>query len=146
MMKKCKKPISVLLSILMVLSVFGGTAFTASAAEKELTALEEGSFLGELGLITGSERSAAAVALENTELLKITDEELAEYFVANPGKIIRVMKQMAARLQDLTDDYMEACRTISEMDHYDADADEEEQIPGLMERITRFTEIFKKNR
>ena len=37
MMKKCKKPISVLLSILMVLSVFGGTAFTASAAEKELT-------------------------------------------------------------------------------------------------------------
>ena len=62
-------------------------------AEKELTALEEGSFLGELGLITGSERSAAAVALENTELLKITDEELAEYFVANPGKIIRVMKQ-----------------------------------------------------
>ena len=93
--------------------------------EKELTALEEGSFLGELGLITGSERSAAAAALENTELLKITDEELAEYFVANPGKIIRVMKQMAARLQDLTDDYMEACRTISEMDHYDADADEE---------------------
>ena len=66
--------------------------------------------------------------------------------MANPGKIIRVMKQMAARLQDLTDDYMEACRTISEMDQYDADADEEEQIPGLMERITRFTEIFKKNR
>ena len=35
---------------------------------------------------------------------------------------------MAERLRDLTDDYMEACRTISEMDHYDADADEEEQI------------------
>ena len=114
--------------------------------EKELTALEEGSFLGELGLITGSERSAAAAALENTELLKITDEELAEYFVANPGKIIRVMKQMAARLQDLTDDYMEACRTISEMDHYDADADEDEQIPGLVERIARFTAIFRKKR
>ena len=46
--------------------------------EKELTALEEGSFLGELGLITGSERSASAAALENTELLKITDEEFAE--------------------------------------------------------------------
>ena len=52
-------------------------------AEKELTALEEGSFLGELGLITGSERSASAAALENTELLKITDEDFAEYFIAN---------------------------------------------------------------
>lgn len=115
-------------------------------AEKELTALEEGSFLGELGLITGAERSASAAAIENTELLKITDEEFAEYFVANPGKIIRVMRQMAGRLQDLTDDYMEACRTISEMDQYDAEADEEEQIPGLMERVARFTAIFKKNR
>ena len=112
--------------------------------EKELTALEEGEFIGELGLITGSERSASAAALEDTELLKITDEELAEYFIANPAKIIRVMRQMAGRLQDLTDDYMEACRTISEMEKgYDAGEDEEEQIPGLVERISRFAEIFR---
>ena len=115
-------------------------------AEKELTALEEGAFLGELGLITGNERSASVAALENTTLLKITRDDLEEYFTKNPDKILRVMKQMAERLRDLTDDYMEACRTISEMDRYDADADEEEQIPGLVERIARFTEIFKKNR
>ena len=37
MISKIKKPLSVLLSILMVVSVFGGMTFTASAAEKELT-------------------------------------------------------------------------------------------------------------
>ena len=115
-------------------------------AEKELTALEEGAFLGELGLITGNERTASVAALESTTLLKITRDDLEEYFAKNPDKILRVMKQMAERLRDLTDDYMEACRTISEMDHYDADADEEEQIPGLVERIARFTAIFKKHK
>ena len=90
--------------------------------------------------------TASVAALENTTLLKITRDDLEEYFTKNPDKILRVMKQMAERLRDLTDDYMEACRTISEMDRCDADADEEEQIPGLVERIARFTAIFKKHK
>ncbi len=105
---------------------------------RELTSLGRGAFLGELGLISGRARSASATALEDVELLRISAADFSDYVMEHPDKVLGIMRQMADRLQDLTDDYMEACRTISEMKE-----DEEDEAPGLMERIARYTGIFR---
>jgi CRP-like cAMP-binding protein len=84
--------------------------------EKQLTTLHESDYLGEMGVIEAYPRSATAVALEDgTKLEEIDEKEFSDYFTNRTGELLQIMRQMAQRLRDRTDDYEEACRTLDDL-------------------------------
>ena len=84
--------------------------------EKQLTTLHESDYLGEMGVIEAYPRSATAVALEDgTKLEEIDEKEFSDYFTDRTGELLQIMRQMAQRLRDRTDDYEEACRTLDDL-------------------------------
>lgn len=85
--------------------------------EKRLTVIAEKGVFGELGLIECKPRSATAVALSNeTELLAVSRETFQEYFRKQPVKVVRIMQNMSKRIRTLTQEYMDVCKTITDMD------------------------------
>ena len=82
--------------------------------EKLLTTLETEQFFGEMGMIEGLPRSATAVALtSDTKVLVITPESFQSYFQERPVKVLLIMQNMGRRLRKLTEEYLEACRTVA---------------------------------
>ena len=76
-----------------------------------LAELSESDFIGEMGLVEGSPRSATAVALEqNTRLQKVDAETFDEYFRERPAKVLMLMQQLSGRLRQLNKEYLEAQR------------------------------------
>ena len=83
--------------------------------EKKLTELKEDDLFGEMGMIEGYPRSATAVALEDgTKVEVITSENFGTYFHNKPAKVLMIMQQMSQRIRSLTNDYLDACRAITE--------------------------------
>lgn len=82
--------------------------------EQLLTELGEGKIFGEMGLIEARARSATAVALEDTELDIIDGDALGAYFKNEPEKVMEILINMTSRLRQLSNDYVDACDTISE--------------------------------
>ena len=85
-------------------------------AQKEISILSEGDFVGELELIDSSVRIASAVALGNDVVVKkLTIEDFNELVQKNPAKVILMIQQLAGRVRKLDNLYLEACATIDEM-------------------------------
>ncbi len=83
--------------------------------ERLLKVLEAGSFFGEMGMVRGMTRSATAAALDDTGVSAVTWETLGRYFRESPAKIVAIMQQMGQRLNELSDDYVDACGAIVEL-------------------------------
>lgn len=81
--------------------------------EKLLTVLSDGKFVGEVGLLDSMPRSATAVALKDSEIATVTADNISEYFQNDPSKIVDIFKNISARLREMSDEYVEACQTIS---------------------------------
>ena len=65
-------------------------------AQKEISILSEGDFVGELELIDSSVRIASAVALGNDVVVKkLTIEDFNELVQKNPAKVILMIQQLA---------------------------------------------------
>lgn len=116
--------------------------------EEKLTELEEGNFVGELGLlgeegsVYASPRSATVVAAaDNTAVLKIGVTDFNDYFRENPEKIFRMMQQMSKRLKDITNDYAEACDTIRGMKETEGEI-RTDRKESLLERIAKYSTIY----
>lgn len=102
--------------------------------EKQLTTLHEGEYLGEMGVIEAYPRSATAVALEDgTRLKEISETEFSDYFTDRTGELFQIMRQMAQRLRDRTDDYEEACRTLDDLQK--TYGEPEKRSKSLLEKI-----------
>ena len=85
-------------------------------SEKQLTTLQAGDYLGEMGLIEAYPRSATAVALEDgTQLQEIGEREFSDYFKGQPERLLAIMRQLSQRLRDRTEDYETACRVLEEL-------------------------------
>ena len=83
--------------------------------EKLLTELDRDRCFGEMALLDETVRSATAVALENGSLLaEIAKEDFSAYFQGCPEKVIGILQQLSGRLRELTGDYMDACKTVTE--------------------------------
>lgn len=82
--------------------------------EKKIAVLGKDQLLGEMGLIEVCPRSATAVALEETVLQVITEEDLSDYFTNNPEKLLQIMKQLSARIRETSQKYHSACHALSE--------------------------------
>ncbi|MBO7252881.1 MAG: cyclic nucleotide-binding domain-containing protein [Oscillospiraceae bacterium] len=109
--------------------------------EKLLTELTKDQFFGEMGIIEGYPRSATAVAMgDETELVVIPKCDFEEYCKQNPEKTILIMKNMSARIRELTQDYLEVCHTIAES--VEAEQKCEPKSAGLMNRLKQYRDKY----
>ncbi len=86
------------------------------AEEKKLTELAAGRILGELSVIDLGPRSATAVAISEVVAEEIVFDDLRGYFTGEPDRVVEIMCSISCRLRELTDDYMEVCGAIRELD------------------------------
>jgi len=109
--------------------------------EKLLTKLRPEEFFGEMGMLDSYPRSATAVALEpDTQAIMITAETFDKYFKERPAKVMAIMQHMSQRIRELTRDYMDACRALTEAVEGDA---AEEKSGWFTEHFRRFIDDFK---
>ena len=109
--------------------------------EKLLTELTKDQFFGEMGIIEGYPRSATAVALgDMTELAVIAKSDFEDYCKRNPEKTILIMKNMSARIRELTENYLEVCHTIA--DFMEADEKGEKKSSFLMKRLKKYWDEY----
>jgi CRP-like cAMP-binding protein len=84
--------------------------------EKLLMEYYPDDYFGEMGLIDHAPRSATAVAMEdNTSLGEITEDGFAEFFRANPARVLMVMQQLSHNLRNRTNEYLKVCHEIHEL-------------------------------
>ena len=113
-----------------------------TANEKLLTTLGPDRFFGEMGMIDECPRSATAVAMETgTQVQVITLETFGTYFREHPGKVLMIMQQMSGRIRDLTGDYLDACRAITEA--VDARPAEDTQTDTLKRKLQKFLDDYE---
>lgn len=73
---------------------------SANAREVVLNFLGPGDLLGELGALDGKERSADAIALEETECLVIYRRDLLSLIEAHPKALMGLVTALTAKLRD----------------------------------------------
>ncbi|GAB4269641.1 MAG: hypothetical protein Kow0029_05770 [Candidatus Rifleibacteriota bacterium] len=66
--------------------------------KKILTHLKLGEYFGEMALLTDEPRNASAVALAETECIKISKESFRELLKTNPSVCLSIIKTLCARL------------------------------------------------
>lgn len=102
--------------------------------EKLLTELNEGKLFGEMAIIEAFPRSATAVALEDTDVNVVDSDGVTLYFKTAPERINGIMENLANRLRELSDDYVNTCSTIAEyLDTEDSSSKKE----GLFAKIKK---------
>ena len=105
------------------------------ASEKLLTELHEGQTFGELSLMDYRPRSATAVALSDTAVIKVDDRTFDDYLKEDPARLVKLLKYVSNRTRELTADYDEALKTVSEIRS-------ESKDEGLLSRIMRFARVW----
>ena len=112
-------------------------------AQKEISILTEGDYVGELELIDSSTRIASAVALGNDVVVKkLTIEDFSVLVKDNPAKVILIIQQLCARVRRLDNLYLEACSTIDE--YRKAREENLPPSPSLIARLRRFAAVARK--
>ncbi len=85
--------------------------------EQLLTTLMSNKFFGEIGMLGNVARTATAVILKDeTTVESIYLDDLKELFRQNPFKVDMILRHTSFRLRQLTLDYLDTCRQISEAD------------------------------
>ncbi len=110
------------------------------AGEQKLTELGVGRIFGELAAIDIDPRSATAVATADTETEVIAPDDLKAYFAQKPEKIVEIMRSISRRTRELTDEYMDACAAIRELDGCRKTG--AQQSKGLLAQIKRFVDHY----
>jgi putative oxidoreductase len=68
---------------------------TSEGIRTELTELQEGSYFGEVALVTGQPRSASVEAAEDAKLIKVSKEEFDRLMDQNPQLARHIIQQLA---------------------------------------------------
>ena len=112
-------------------------------AQKEISILTEGDYVGELELIDSSTRIASAIALGNDVVVKkLSIEDFSVLVKENPAKVILIIQQLCARVRRLDNLYLEACSTIDE--YRKAREENLPPSPSLIARLRRFAAVARK--
>ena len=113
--------------------------------QRQLTELNAGQFLGEMGMLDAAPRSATAVSLDSkTSLLVINEESFSQYLAREPEKIHALLQQMRTRLRRISRDCADACRTVSDV--VEAEKAGREKDPALKNRIAKTLAGFEASR
>ncbi len=103
----------------------------------KLTEIKEGHIMGEMALVDSMPRSASAVALSDVTAIEVKGDEMDDYFVTKPDRITFIARELCERLVRLTDDYLDASTTLS-----DILSEENEDDEGLKKKIKKFADIY----
>ena len=112
-------------------------------SQKLLTVLHADEFFGEMGLIDALPRSATAVSLEKgTICRKINIDDFSGFVKEKPAKLITILQHTGDRLRKLSEDYIEACRTIAE--YVELEKANQPKSESLIEKMKKFVLVGKK--
>ena len=75
-----------------------------AGAEKVLTTLGVGQYVGELSLLTGAQRNATVRAVEDTEVVEIDQDAFMQLLRDQPQVGLDLMRQMAHRVRETTEE------------------------------------------
>ncbi len=112
--------------------------------QKLLTVLGEGQFFGEMAMIEAMPRSATAVVASATVALQVvTWQTLGDYFRERPAKVVMIMQQMGQRIRRITEDYMGACKAITEMAEKAEKERREAESAWINDRMRRYLDSYR---
>lgn len=83
--------------------------------EKLLAKLFADKVFGEMGILDDKPRSATAVCLTACTILVIKPENFMEFFQKKPAKVMDILQQMCMQMRNLTQKYLDVCKTLEEM-------------------------------
>jgi len=111
--------------------------------EPEQFALDEmgpGELFGEMGLLNGIKRAVTAVALSDSEVMEISEQELPQFVAEHPDAAVKMLKAMSRRLMGATNEIVNAHQTIREF--IDELGDRPVRKESLKERLKRYASFF----
>jgi CRP-like cAMP-binding protein len=83
--------------------------------EKLIAELTEGQTVGEMGMIERVPRSATAVALDDGTILgEILEDDLKDFFLKQPEKLLLIMRDLSAHLRETNAKLAGVCKRIYE--------------------------------
>ena len=97
--------------------LYGGVTLYLNYGAKDQIVVKElcaGAFFGEVELVEARPRTTTAVATEDTRVKIYTAEAFGSCFQEKPALVMAIMQQMSARIRELTREYNDACRVVSE--------------------------------
>ena len=103
--------------------------------EEKLSELGVGEYFGEMGLIESYPRSATVVALSDVRAEEVTCDEIDGYFKEAPDKVLKMMKQISARIRKTTESYREVSDAIKELKTTD-------KKETLMDKLKKFAKVY----
>ncbi len=113
--------------------------------ETKLTELGSGQYFGEMGLLDHSSRSATAVALQDDTILAvIREEDFDAFFRDSPERVLKIFRQMHARLRRIKRDYTEACRTVRDVVETEKTA--QEKSGSLKHRLSKLLAGYEEHK
>lgn len=123
--------------------LYGGvTLYQNYGTEKQvlIKELDPPCFLGEMEVIEARPRTTTAVATEDCTLKVITNEDFGALFQEKPALVLSVMQQMSARIRELTRQYNDACRIVSEA--MDAEREGREKSEKLQAERRSLSDVY----
>ena len=82
--------------------------------EKLIAELVEGETVGEMGMIERVPRSATAVVLDDAILGEIREDDLKDFFLKQPEKLLLIMRDLSSHLRETNDKLAGVCKRIYE--------------------------------
>ena len=82
--------------------------------EKLIAELVEGETVGEMGMIERVPRSATAVVLDDAILGEIREDDLRDFFLKQPEKLLLIMRDLSSHLRETNDKLAGVCKRIYE--------------------------------
>jgi CRP-like cAMP-binding protein len=77
-----------------------------AGADKVLSTLDTGQYVGEMSLLTGAQRSATVKALVDTEVVEIDQAGFVQLMQDNPQVGLDLMRQLALRLEESNEQFI----------------------------------------
>ncbi len=111
--------------------------------EPEQFALDEfgpGEGFGEMSAFNGVPRAVSVVALKDSEVQEITEEELPAFIEAHPDFVVRLLKSISKRLLGVTTELIHAHGTIRAF--LEEVGDRPVKKENLRERLKRYASFF----
>ena len=105
---------------------------------KRIAVMGPESFVGEMGVIDHSPRSATAVAENDCQLLLVTEDD----FMHDPHKFNMLLQNTSRRIRELSKDYVTACQAIGE--YVKAEEAGEAQSPELLAKMRKIAQNVRK--
>jgi CRP-like cAMP-binding protein len=69
--------------------------------DRELTRLEQGAFFGEMAVFDAEPRSASVTAVDSSECLVLTQQQLYEALEETPSISVNIIRFLSGRIRDL---------------------------------------------